>query len=94
MAEFQALKYRPSYHLNPDIPVWVDAALEKAIQINPEHRYEAHSKFMEDLRKPNPDFLEHERIPILQRNPLLFWKTLSGILALIVFILLLVLLAK
>ena len=91
LADFNKLVYRPSYHFNPDIPLWVDGALEKAVRINVEERYEAHSKFMEDLRTPNPDFLEKHRIPLMERNPILFWKTISGILALIVAILLLML---
>ena len=85
------LIYRPSYHFNPDIPLWVDGALEKAVNVNVDQRYEAHSKFMEDLRTPNPDFLEKHRIPLMERNPVLFWKTITGILAFIVVILLLML---
>ena len=89
--DFEKLKYRPSYHFNPDIPVWVDGALEKAVKVKPEDRYEAHSKFMADMHKPNPDFAEKNRIPILERNPVLFWKVVSGILALTTAILLLML---
>ncbi len=91
LADFNQLKYRPSYHFNPDIPVWVDGALEKAVKINVEERYQAHSKFMADLQKPNPDFSQKNRIPIMERNPVLFWKTIAGILAIIVAILLLML---
>jgi len=60
-------EYGPSHHFNPDIPVWVDSALEKAVKVNAEDRYEAHSKFMADLSKPNPDFVEKNRIPIMER---------------------------
>ena len=91
LADYTQLKYRPSYHFNPDIPLWFDSALEKAVKVSPEDRYEAHSKFLEDLRKPNPDFAEKHRTPIMQRNPVLFWKSVSGILAGIVVSLLLLL---
>ncbi|MEI6891867.1 MAG: bifunctional protein-serine/threonine kinase/phosphatase [Pontiella sp.] len=91
LADFAKLKYRPSYHFNPDIPVWVDGALEKAVKVKPEDRYEAHSKFIADLSKPNPDFADKNRVPLIERNPLLFWKTLSGIFAAIIAILLLML---
>jgi serine/threonine protein kinase len=91
LSDFNKLSYRPSYHFNPDIPVWVDGALEKAVKINVEERYAAHSKFMEDLRTPNPDFLEKHRIPIMERNPVLFWKIVSSMLAIIIAILLLIL---
>ena len=91
LPDFTRLAYRPSYHRNPDIPVWLDGALEKAVKIKPEERYEAHSKFLADLLKPNPDFAAKNRRPILERNPLLFWQTLCGILAFIIIVLLLVL---
>jgi serine/threonine protein kinase len=91
LPDFDKLKYRPSYHFNPDIPVWVDGALENAVKVNPEDRYEAHSKFMADLTQPNPEFVERNRIPLMERNPLIFWKTLCGILAGIIVVLLLVL---
>jgi serine/threonine protein phosphatase PrpC len=91
LADFKKLTYRPSYHFNPDIPIWVDGALEKAVKVSVEERYEAHSKFIADLQNPNPDFAEKNRIPLMERNPLIFWKTLSGILAIIVAMLLLML---
>jgi serine/threonine protein phosphatase PrpC len=94
LADFQKLKYRPSYHFNPDIPVWVDGALEKAVKVTPEERYEAHSKFMADLNQPNPDFVDKNRIPIMQRNPVLFWKTMCGIFGGIIIILLLILASR
>lgn len=88
LADFKKLTYRPVYHYNPDIPVWVDCALEKAVKITPEDRYEAHSKFMTDLIKPNPEFSEKRRAPLTERNPLMFWKTVAGLLAFLVIILL------
>lgn len=82
LSEFNQLIYRPSYHFNPDIPLWVDSALEKAVKVNAGERYEAHSKFIDDLNKPNPEFVDKTRVPILERNPILFWKILCGLLAL------------
>ncbi len=89
--DFSKLQYRPAYHFNPDIPLWVDSALEKAVKVNVEERYQAHSKFLADLHTPNPDFTDRTRIPIIERNPLLFWKIVSGLLALTVGILLVML---
>ncbi len=72
----------------PEIPDWVDAALEKACNPNPTRRYEALSEFVMDLTKPNQALVDdgHNR-PLLERNPLAFWKGL----ALIEFVLLLML---
>ena len=66
----------------------MDGALKKAVKVNPADRYEAHSKFIIDLNTPNPKFHEQHRIPLIERNPILFWKSLSGLLAFLVIILL------
>lgn len=67
------------------IPAWVDFALRKALQPTPEKRYEEISEFLHDLRNPNPDFMRQARAPLIERNPLKFWKGLSFILASSVF---------
>lgn len=76
------LKYIPSVHRNPMVPVWIDGALGKALSINPERRYEDLSEFMHDLRVPNPLFLDTPPLPLIQRNPLAFWQSLAALLAL------------
>jgi hypothetical protein len=91
LSDFNKLNYRPAYHFNPDIPIWMDGALEKAVKVSSEERYQAHSKFMVDLQTPNPEFSDKNRIPLMERNPVLYWKILSGILSIIVAILLLML---
>ena len=78
------LHYVPSFHLNTMVPQWIDGALKKATSINPRFRYESLSEFLYDLSTPNPIFLSSkESIPLIERNPLLFWKCLSAVLALI-----------
>ncbi len=71
-----------------EIPAWVDSALRKALQPNPYERYEELSEYLFDLRHPNQAFLNRTRPPLLERNPLAFWKGLSFILAIIVLLLL------
>jgi serine/threonine protein phosphatase PrpC len=61
----------------PTIPAWVDAALRKALQIDPRRRYEDVSEFVYDLHHPNSAFLERTRPPLIERSPLLFWKAMS-----------------
>jgi len=75
------LRYRPVGETITDIPHWVDKAIRKAVQLAPESRYEAMSEFESDLVKPNPDYLREEQLPLLQRNPVGFWRTLSLLLA-------------
>ncbi len=63
---------------NPAIPDWVDAALEKATHPHPGRRYEIESEFIADLTRPNQSLLNEGRSrPLLERNPLGFWKGLS-----------------
>ncbi|MDO7597813.1 MAG: hypothetical protein MUR51_09075 [Pseudomonadota bacterium] len=48
--------------------------------LTPYNRYEKLSELESDLRKPNPSFLREEQSPLLERNPLGFWKAMTGIL--------------
>ena len=78
------LRYRPAKGIRPSIPGWVDGALKKAVHPLPLKRYEAVSEFIHDLRTPNPAFSDTRTVPLLERDPLLFWKAVSLILALVV----------
>ncbi|WP_298609386.1 bifunctional protein-serine/threonine kinase/phosphatase [uncultured Thiothrix sp.] len=72
--------YTPAAWHNPKVPEWVDAALEKATQPNPDKRYEVLSEFIADLTRPNEGLLANQRQrPLLERNPLKFWKWLAGL---------------
>ncbi len=71
------LKYVPVSRHVSNIPSWVDRAIQKAVAIDPINRYEKMSEFESDLRKPNPDYLREEFRPLLERNPLAFWKFIS-----------------
>jgi len=71
-----------------EIPVWVDDVLKKALHPNPYKRYEEITEFIYDLRHPNKTFLNKTRPPLIERSPVLFWKSLSFILLVIIIILL------
>lgn len=66
------------------IPAWVDDAIRKAVHPNPSKRYDEISEFVHDLRQPGRAFLHRERAPLLERNPVMFWKGLSLILLLVI----------
>jgi serine/threonine protein kinase len=75
------LVYVPSRYCNEMVPVWVDGALKKATAINPDFRYESLSEFLYDLSTPNAAFLKADAfVPLIQRNPLLFWKSFCAFL--------------
>lgn len=78
--DFLALKYVQAYRRNPLVPLWMDGALRKAMQINADLRYESLSEFLQDLKRPNPAFLQADQRPLIERNPLRFWQGLSGVL--------------
>jgi serine/threonine protein kinase len=76
------LRYQPAHELNPMVPVWMDGALKKALQVSADLRYESLSEFVWDLRHPNPAFLDKSNIPLAFRNPLRFWQVTSAVLVL------------
>lgn len=79
--DFSNLEYTPSFKHQPMVPHWMDGALKKALSLRPESRYQTLSEFLHDLKHPNPQFIEARNLPLLERDPLLFWKWLSAILA-------------
>jgi serine/threonine protein phosphatase PrpC/ribosomal protein L39E len=64
-----------------EIPAWIDVALRKAVDPEPAKRYGLLSEFVYDLRNPNRALMSTERTPLIQKNPLLFWKLCSLALA-------------
>ncbi|MDH5546106.1 MAG: bifunctional protein-serine/threonine kinase/phosphatase [Gammaproteobacteria bacterium] len=72
-------RYIPSTQLRDDIPFWLDAALQKVTAIKPQNRYHTLSEFYQDITTPNPNFTDATLLPLLERNPLLFWKTATFI---------------
>jgi serine/threonine protein kinase len=75
--EFARLRYTPSYQHNPMVPVWMDAAIRRAVAVEPEARYGELSEFLADLRKPNPRYLREVRAPLIERDPARFWRRMA-----------------
>lgn len=80
------LKYTSLYFYNQDIPIWVDEALRKALHVDPNERYEELSEFLYDLRHPNREFLKKSRPPLIERHPVVIWKSISFVLLVIILI--------
>ncbi|UVE19645.1 bifunctional protein-serine/threonine kinase/phosphatase [Pseudomonas sp. LS44] len=83
------LVYRSARDIEREIPAWIDDVLRKASHPNPNKRYEELSEFVYELRHPNQAFLNRTRAPLLERNPVLFWKGLCGVLLAVIGLLLL-----
>ena len=73
-ADQRNLQYRSALDAQRAIPAWIDEVLRKALHPNPLKRHEALSEFVEDLRQPHPDFLNRSGTPLLDKNPVVFWK--------------------
>lgn len=74
LRRLRKVHYRQAGQINPDIPLWVDRALEKATSIDRRRRYTLQSEFIHDLAHPNPAFVSNTSEPLIERNPLLVWK--------------------
>jgi serine/threonine protein phosphatase PrpC len=82
------LRYGSAQNGSRRIPDWIDDALRRAVHPDPLKRQEAISEFTADLRRPNPDYVPDRRCPLIERDPLLFWQTLSLIFAIVIVFLL------
>lgn len=88
-AALNKLSYQPIREHERGIPAWIDEVLRKALHPDPYKRYEDLSEFVFELRQPNQAFLNKARPPLMERNPVLFWKGVSLVLAVAVGVLLL-----
>ena len=75
--QLSQLKYVSSIHLNPMVPNWMDGAIQKALSLDIKLRHEDVFEFLHDLKNPNPHFINTASIPLIERNPMLVWKTIS-----------------
>ncbi|ADG92063.1 protein serine/threonine phosphatase [Arcobacter nitrofigilis DSM 7299] len=78
------LKYITLY---PEFPLWIDGAIRKALNINPNERYSELSEFLFDLKQPNKKFLNKKLPPLIEKSPIVFWQSISLILFLIILLL-------
>jgi hypothetical protein len=70
---FTAAKQPSQFNVN--IPGWIEAVLLRAIAVDPEQRYQNYSEMEFDLThadKVKPFF--RKDAPLLERNPILFYK--------------------
>ena len=64
--------------LNAQVPAWRDAAIRKALSLDPKSRYGDIYEFLHDLKYPNPDFIAARYVPLIERYPLGFWKSVAA----------------
>ena len=78
------LRYRSIINAESELPLWIDDTLQRALQIEPKHRYSVLSEFMYDLRQPNKYYLAKAKAPLIERNPVAFWQGISALLAFVI----------
>jgi serine/threonine protein phosphatase PrpC/predicted Ser/Thr protein kinase/ribosomal protein L39E len=78
------LRYQSLLDDHREIPAWIDVVLRKAVRPDPYQRYDELSEFVYDLRHPNAALLNQKAPPLLERNPLLFWKCACLVLTLVI----------
>ena len=66
------------------VPYWMDGALEKALSTAVEQRQAAFSEFIFELQIPNKKYSSKRGVPLIQRNPLIFWRVLAAIEAVVI----------
>ena len=69
--------------LNAAVPPWLDSVILRALDPEPERRYQHFSEIAYDLAHPERVAPHHRKdAPLLERNPLLFYKVLCVVLLL------------
>lgn len=84
--------YIPAVRQRQDIPLWVDGAIKRAVRADPGARHEVISEFVHELSYPNPDYLSQAPTPLLERDPVAFWRGFALILMVLNLVLLYILL--
>jgi len=79
--DLHRLQITPLRALRPDLPLWVEAVLRKALQPLPARRQEALSEFVHDLQSPGAQFRQTRLPPLVERHPVGFWRTLALVFA-------------
>ena len=80
------LAYKTVLNEEREIPAWIDDAFRKAVAPDPYARYAELSEFVFDLHHPNTAFLNKTKPPLIERNPVIFWKSVSFVLLLAVIV--------
>ncbi len=77
-AQMRKLAYRPARDDLSDLPAWVDGALRKGLDPDPERRFSDPMEFAFALRNP---VVGAPPSRLIERDPLKFWKIVCGLLA-------------
>lgn len=71
------IKYTSAIQHNPMIPLWLDGAIEKTVKTDYRLRYETFSEFFHDMTHPNHALMRNAA-PLMESNPVVFWKVVAA----------------
>lgn len=74
------LKYQPLRLHRPDLPQWVDDAVQKATRVEPWRRQADVHEFIFELHRPSVESERRAKPPLLARDPVVFWQCVSVLL--------------
>ncbi|MEE4692434.1 bifunctional protein-serine/threonine kinase/phosphatase [Pseudomonas alliivorans] len=81
--EIEAFQHRrfgtpiPASRYRPDLPLWLSQSLDKAVQANPAQRYETAEQWQLELEQAEQRPVVARSRPLLEREPLMVWRTLA-----------------
>ncbi|AHG40529.1 protein kinase [Pseudomonas syringae CC1557] len=81
--EIEAFQHRrfgtpiPASRYRPDLPQWLSQSLDKALQADPELRYETSEQWLLELEQDEHRPVVARPRPLLEREPLKVWRTLA-----------------
>ncbi len=73
-------RYQSLLTWRPDLATWLDASLKQALSPDARQRPAALSEFWQDLNEPNAELVDQSWVPLMERNPLRFWQSVSALL--------------
>jgi len=75
-------KPRSLMALRPDLPAWLDYAVDRCLSVDPAHRFADAWELVHELENgPAVSPPTRRRLPLYQRHPLQFWQVVSAVLA-------------
>jgi serine/threonine protein phosphatase PrpC/predicted Ser/Thr protein kinase len=86
--DLSLLHYEEIRFLERKFPAWADDAIMRAVHPYKQKRYLEPSEFIYDLRHPSSSYLKKNKPPLIERNPIAFWRGLSIILIMVIIFLL------
>ena len=83
LKQLKKVHYYSIRKYRPDLPIWLDKILGRALSIEPTHRFEALSELIHNLMHPSKELLNSKPPAIIERDPLRFWQISCTVLGLL-----------